>query len=334
MAIVLQLGSGNQFHRKEGGLLAHQVLGNTRFVPQPFQVVRASPLCDEINSSGVSVEVAANIARLDFKEDFVPATDDSTYSFDGTDDSIALGGYDMSNPFTFTINIKVGSLASSETVLAVGDGTNIFDLHFMSSGDLHILYGTSSFFKVKSDANYSTGNEIEVTFTSDGNEAGTNVMHINGVAQSGTSLEANGTSSNAGRIGIRQDGGTSFWFSGSATSTKRDNRQLTAQEVIDRFNGLAIPDKYKGANDFIFTAGAFPVAKAFRIVTIGTTDFTLIGASSNTIGIEFETTGPGTGTGTARSIGNTMDLAVGKTTGFWYDLDHDEILKGVNLIRG
>lgn len=47
------------------------------------------------------------------------------------------------------------------------------------------------------------------------------------------------------------------------------------------------------------TAGDFIIGKKYRINSVGTTDFTLIGASGNTIGIIFTATGVGTGTGSA-----------------------------------
>jgi len=47
------------------------------------------------------------------------------------------------------------------------------------------------------------------------------------------------------------------------------------------------------------TAGSFVVGRAYTITTIGTTNFTLIGASANTIGITFIATGVGTGDGDA-----------------------------------
>jgi hypothetical protein len=47
------------------------------------------------------------------------------------------------------------------------------------------------------------------------------------------------------------------------------------------------------------TAGSFVAGLSYTIVTVGTTDYTLIGASANTIGITFKATGVGTGTGTA-----------------------------------
>lgn len=49
----------------------------------------------------------------------------------------------------------------------------------------------------------------------------------------------------------------------------------------------------------IVAAGAFVVGTAYTILVVGTTDFTLIGASANTVGISFIATGVGAGTGTA-----------------------------------
>lgn len=47
------------------------------------------------------------------------------------------------------------------------------------------------------------------------------------------------------------------------------------------------------------TAGAFIVGSSYKILTVGSTNFTSIGASANTIGVVFTATGVGSGTGTA-----------------------------------
>lgn len=49
----------------------------------------------------------------------------------------------------------------------------------------------------------------------------------------------------------------------------------------------------------LVVAGSFTIGQPYQINFIGTTDFTLIGASSNTIGLTFVATGPGAGTGSA-----------------------------------
>lgn len=50
-------------------------------------------------------------------------------------------------------------------------------------------------------------------------------------------------------------------------------------------------------------AGSFVTGTIYRILTVGTTDFTLIGASASTVGVVFTATGAGIGTGTATASG-------------------------------
>ena len=49
----------------------------------------------------------------------------------------------------------------------------------------------------------------------------------------------------------------------------------------------------------VVVATALVAGTKYRIVTVGTTDFTLIGASANTVGVVFTATAVGLGTGTA-----------------------------------
>ena len=55
-------------------------------------------------------------------------------------------------------------------------------------------------------------------------------------------------------------------------------------------------------------AGDFVVGRTYRIVTLGNTNFTAVGATSNTVGTEFTATGVGTGTGTAEFIQPVINL--------------------------
>lgn len=59
------------------------------------------------------------------------------------------------------------------------------------------------------------------------------------------------------------------------------------------------------ANGSSVSAGSFVTDVEYRITFVGTTDFTLIGAASNTIGVIFTATGAGTGTGTADTTAST-----------------------------
>ena len=58
----------------------------------------------------------------------------------------------------------------------------------------------------------------------------------------------------------------------------------------------------------LVTSGAFIVTATYIIQSIGTTDFTLIGAASNTIGLSFVASGVGTGTGKAYRV-NSLGLS-------------------------
>jgi hypothetical protein len=53
-------------------------------------------------------------------------------------------------------------------------------------------------------------------------------------------------------------------------------------------------------NNLVVNAGNFIVGQKYTISVVGTTNFTLIGAASNTVGVTFTATGVGTGTGQAR----------------------------------
>jgi len=56
------------------------------------------------------------------------------------------------------------------------------------------------------------------------------------------------------------------------------------------------------------SAGSFVTDVEYEIKTVGTTDFTLIGAASNTIGVRFIATGAGTGTGDAYQVSTTASF--------------------------
>lgn len=72
------------------------------------------------------------------------------------------------------------------------------------------------------------------------------------------------------------------------------------------------------------TAGAFVVGQSYFILTVGSTDFTLIGASANTVGLQFTATGAGTGTGTAAIAESTAE----------YDISADGITGGTTIFQG
>jgi hypothetical protein len=69
-------------------------------------------------------------------------------------------------------------------------------------------------------------------------------------------------------------------------------------------------DVLNSGNASTITAGSFVVGEGYKILTVGSTDYTLIGAADNNIGTKFVTTGVGTGTGTATEV-----LVINKSNG-------------------
>lgn len=99
----------------------------------------------------------------------------------------------------------------------------------------------------------------------------------------------------------------------SNTSPTRTPIKIVSYE---QWAGIAVPNVpagyptvcYPDYGDYLSTpstvnAGRFLPGYTYTIVTVGTTNFMAIGASSNTIGVVFIATGAGSGTGTALSQG-------------------------------
>jgi hypothetical protein len=83
------------------------------------------------------------------------------------------------------------------------------------------------------------------------------------------------------------------------------------------------------------TAGAFIVGVRYKILTVGTTNFTLIGAASSTIGVSFVATGVGTGTGTATPENSIAEYDISATAIVGGGtIATGEVLSGSGSVRG
>jgi len=80
------------------------------------------------------------------------------------------------------------------------------------------------------------------------------------------------------------------------------------------------------------TAGAFVATKQYTIRSIGTTDYTLIGAVANTVGVLFTATGVGSGTGVA--IDMAASAAALKTIDTLVTTMDDRLYKGGKFLFG
>lgn len=114
------------------------------------------------------------------------------------------------------------------------------------------------------------------------------------------------------------------------------NGAMTQQDIVDF------------ANNLVTNAPDIEANLTYVIDTVGTTDFTLIGAASNTVGVTFVATGPGTGTGTAalqhpdtRALDwdSTVSIVTSNVTvddcvfsGFWWGIRTDKQIRN-NIIK-
>jgi hypothetical protein len=72
---------------------------------------------------------------------------------------------------------------------------------------------------------------------------------------------------------------------------------------INAISGTLFSDSLHTGTSPTVNAGSFISGKRYKIVSPGTTDFTLIGSANSTAGTVFTSTGVGTGTGTASRVG-------------------------------
>lgn len=107
-----------------------------------------------------------------------------------------------------------------------------------------------------------------------------------------------------------------------------------ADTDVDYLSTLATPGATLDGLDAAYnvTAGSFVVGKSYTIRTIGTTDYTLIGAVANTVGVLFTATGVGSGTGVA--IDMAASAAALKTADTLVTTLDDRLYKGGKFLFG
>jgi hypothetical protein len=150
-----------------------------------------------------------------------------------------------------------------------------------------------------------SANQVSIVINDPAVEAGHTFVATNSVEVEGlgfTTVNPNNTDSD----GIITTSHTldSVTDNGNGTKTLKyaltgDNESYSA--------AVALPE------DLITTAGNFLVGKTYTIQSVGSTDFTAIGASSNAVDVVFTATGAGSGTGTAsfNLNANTTQAVIG-----------------------
>ncbi len=94
------------------------------------------------------------------------------------------------------------------------------------------------------------------------------------------------------------NGGNALFSNTIGTGNTVSGAGAMQNSITSSFNTVSGVSAMVNAGKVV-AAGSFASTVDYTILTVGTTDFTLIGAASNTVGAKFSATGPGTGTGTA-----------------------------------
>jgi len=133
-------------------------------------------------------------------------------------------------------------------------------------------------------------------------------------------------------VGVLDTTGGVYSFSQSLGNTLRMQfGNGVATYNYDSFTGIVKIDPL-----VTVTAGSFVVGIEYTILTVGTTNFTLIGAASNTIDVIFTATGVGTGTGTATTPNNFPLVAVKGIVyldGTTYVMDANKSIRGCTTLN-
>ena len=147
----------------------------------------------------------------------------------------------------------------------------------------------------------TTTNDVTITITA--------VNSANGAIQA---FDYVGSAAGGNFVAISSGTRTTNTSSNGTTWTER----LLALPSTSNWISLA-----SGKITTVVTAGGFTVGVAYQIVSVGSTAFTAIGASTNAIGTIFVATGVGAGSGTASTISTSMVAVSSSTTVNAYSLD-------------
>lgn len=160
--------------------------------------------------------------------------------------------------------------------------------------------------------------------------AGTTTPIATYTANSGSSFHTNPIIlDSAGRV----PSGGEIWL--QVSSSYKFVVKTSTDVLIATYDNIPSSAQPPAANDadsimyeqgYTVTAGSFVSGKIYRIATVGTTNFTLIGAVNNTVGTHFIATGAGTGTGTAE-LSQTVETRLQTTV---YVTDFGAFKDGTN----
>jgi hypothetical protein len=119
-------------------------------------------------------------------------------------------------------------------------------------------------------------------------------------------IQQTGGSGSSGQIRLRNEPDSANEYTRVIESYVDGNINIVGHGYDSGADGISVTYNSTGTNatNLVETvvAGSFVVGRTYIIDTVGTTDFTVLGAAANTPGERFTSSGVGTGTGTAKLV--------------------------------
>jgi hypothetical protein len=225
----------------------------------------------------------------------------------------------LSNYLSLGTNIKYylfyGGTYNDITPIVSTNGTALAPPHQLAANPISTVNGSN--IVTITDGNYSPSVGDYVIITSSATVGGISINGeyiVKSVPSPTTytiqaSANAGSTASGGGTVSIQYEypvgldvetigtgWGTGPWGGSNGASYALGNNPFATTNT----SGTVVVTQT--AHGYLTTAGSFVVGQQYKIVAAGTTNFTLIGASSNAVGTIFTATGVGTGTGTASIV--------------------------------
>jgi hypothetical protein len=286
-----------------------------------------------------AIETDNTTARMSDVANLSKKAGSPAYWLDDVDDKITLPNFSTSaldpgtGDFAISCIASVDNLNSDQIIAGVRVSADYnFTLLILTTGKIRTYcYGAPSwvFDYISTNSVVSAGENYDIFALYD-RDVGV-ILYVNGESVPMTSTQAMTAVDISLNANLIIGNYVSTWFGGSISGFKTWNVILSQIEAHQIQQSGIVPNKYAGKDGFLpgttYTTGTFVVGSQYRIVNVGDTDFSLIGAASNTIGVEFTATGVGGGTtGTALAIGCVLNLnpdGIGNTQ--WTDASGNKL---------
>lgn len=255
----------------------------------------------------------------DFTRTFnVAIGSDSLTTLDHGQNNVAIGANSLFADESGSFNIAIGQSALSQVTtgnvnIGIGFATGgaSWDSTYLTTGDYNTFIGGQIKPLTSSDSN-------SIVIGAMATSHGSNTVTIGKTGVSGTYLY--GTIYANDSVLINTGGSTTSVGNNAAGSNPYGTGNTALGNSALQFNANSQNNTAVGHLAFqnlgkVVAAGSFRVGEAYKIVSVGTTDFTTIGSANNNVGTTFTATGVGSGTGTAAPTASERHTAIGQNAG-------------------